>query len=450
VSLLVVGLSHHTAGVPMLERTTLGADPRGKLLADLAGSAHVDEAAVLSTCNRVEVYADVARFHGGVAEVSDLLARHTGVALDELAPHLYVHYEDRAVQHLFEVAAGLDSMVVGEAQILGQVREALREAQLHATAGRALNDLLQRALRAGKRAHAETDIDRTGASLVAVALHLADGHLEGLAGRSAVVVGAGSMAALAAQSLRRAGVGAIAVANRTPDHAARVAAAVDGSGHPLEALPGLLDGADLVVSCVGATGYLLHADAVAAAQARRGARPLYLVDLALPRDIDPEVLAVAGASLVSLEDLADLLRDAAAPGGLDPEAEVEAVRAIVADEVAAHLAARHADAVAPVVVALRARADSVLAAELARLDARVELEPGARAEVEQALRRAVATLLHTPTVRVKELAAESAAGSYAEALHVLFDLDPAVLGRISRADLDPGAADPAAGPGEPS
>jgi glutamyl-tRNA reductase len=434
VSLLVVGLSHRTAGVPMLERATLAADGRGKLLQDLAGSAHVDEAAVLSTCNRVEVYADVAKFHGGVAEVSDLLARHTGLALDEIAPHLYVHYEDRAVQHLFEVAAGLDSMVVGEAQILGQVREALREAQGHATAGRALNDLLQRALRAGKRAHAETDIDRTGASLISVALHLAEGHLGGLAGRSAVVIGAGSMAALSAQSLRRAGVGPIAIANRTPEHAVRVAAAVDGTAHPLDALPGLLDGADLVVACVGATGYLLHADAVAAAQERRGARPIYLVDLALPRDIDPEVLGVAGASLVSLEDLAELLRDAVLPGAPDPEAEVEAVRRIVADEVAAHLAARHADAVAPVVVALRARADSVLAAELARLDGRLDLDPAARAEVEQSLRRAVATLLHTPTVRVKELAAESAAGSYAEALHVLFDLDPAVVGRITQAD----------------
>jgi glutamyl-tRNA reductase len=260
--------------------------------------------------------------------------------------------------------------------------------------------------------------------------------LGGLAGRSAVVVGAGSMAALAAHSLRRAGVGPLAIANRTPEHAGRVAAAVDGRPCALDALPELLDGADIVVACAGAPGYLLHADAVAAAQQRRLGRPLFLIDLGMPRDVDPEVLAVAGASLVSLEDLAELLRDSVIPGGPDPQAEVEAVRRIVADEVANHLAARHAETAAPVVVALRSRADDVLAAELARLDARIDLDPAARAEVEQTLRRAVATLLHAPTVRVKELAAEPAAGSYAEALHVLFDLDPGVVGRISQADVD--------------
>ncbi|MGH3327994.1 MAG: glutamyl-tRNA reductase, partial [Streptomycetales bacterium] len=234
MSVLAVGLSHRSAPVRVLDRAALTAEAREKLLQDVAGADHVAEALVLATCNRVEVYTDVDKFHGGVAAVSELLARHTGLAHEQLTDHLYVHYEDRAVQHLFTVACGLDSMAVGEAQILGQVKSALGLAQRRGTAGRVLNELVQQALRVGKRAHTETDIDRVSRSLVTVGLAAAERTLGTVAGRPALIIGAGSMSALIAASLRRAGAGTITVANRTYDRGARVAAAVGGQAIPLD------------------------------------------------------------------------------------------------------------------------------------------------------------------------------------------------------------------------
>src|SRR3954470_1151129 len=190
MSLLAVGLSHRSAPVALLERVAVVGDDVGKLLHDLQQSAHVDESLVLSTCNRVEVYADVARFHGGVTEISELLSRISGVGLEELTAHLYVHYEDRAVQHLFTVTCGLDSMVLGESQILGQLRSAYRFAQSAGATGRVLNSAVEQALRVGKRVHAETGIDRAGASLVSVGLQSGHQRLGDFSGRHAVVIGA--------------------------------------------------------------------------------------------------------------------------------------------------------------------------------------------------------------------------------------------------------------------
>jgi glutamyl-tRNA reductase len=428
VSVLVVGLSHRSAPVSLLERASLTRETQQKLLTDALDRPHVGEAAVLSTCNRIEVYADVEKFHGGVADVSELLARHTGLGLDELSAHLYVHYEDRAVQHLFTVASGLDSMVVGEGQILAQVRGSLRDAQEAGAAGRVLNELVQQALRVGKRAHAETGIDRAGASLVSVGLDLAGKALGGIEGRTALVVGAGSMSALAAASLRRAGVGRIVIANRTQAHAARVASAVDGEAHPLDALERALPEADIVISCTGATGYVMDAAQFEAAQAVRGGRPVFALDLALPRDIDPIANAVEGLTLVGIEDLGEVLRDH------QTALDVEDARHIVADEVAAFVGAQRAAQVAPVVVALRSRAAEVVDAELDRLDSRLPgLDPVQRDEVARALRRTVEKLLHVPTVRMKELAADEGGHSYAEALHTLFDLDPHAIEAITQA-----------------
>ncbi|MET0740372.1 MAG: glutamyl-tRNA reductase [Candidatus Nanopelagicales bacterium] len=432
MSLLVVGLSHRTAPVPLLERVAFDDDAQAKLLHDAVDAVHVAEAVVLSTCNRVEVYADVEKFHPGVAEISELVSRHRAVGLDELAPHLYVHYEDRAVQHLFTVTCGLDSMVVGESQILGQVKVALRAAQKAGAAGRRLNDLLQHALRVGKRAHTETGIDRAGASLVSVGLELSERALGGLAQRHALVVGAGSMSALTTHSLARSGIGRITVVNRTYAHAQRLAAAVNGTvvvdARPFDELSAALADADLVVSCTGATGYVVSAEAVAEATASdRTDRPMHLLDLALPRDIDPAVLGLPGVTVIDLDDLGDLLRDE------DRSAEVDEAQAIVDEEVEAYIASQRSAQVAPVVVALRSRAADVVAAELARLDARLpDLPEDDRAEIAHALRRAVDKLLHAPTVRIKELAAETDGRDYAQALHVLFDLDPDAVESVSR------------------
>jgi glutamyl-tRNA reductase len=417
----------------MLERLSLPPDAVAKLSQDVSDAVAVTESMVLTTCNRIELYVEADQFHPAVDAVTDRLSRHTGVEHQELVPHLYVHYEDRAVQHAFAVAAGLDSMVVGESQILGQVRAALRTAQAAGTVGRTLNELVQSALRVGKRAHAETGIDAAGASLVAVGLELAARSLSGLGGRSAVVVGAGSMASLAAQSLRRRDV-AVTVVNRTPEHAARLAEQVAGRAAALAGLGTALAGADLLVACTGALGHVVPAEVVRLAQREREARPLVLLDLALPRDIDPEVLGVPGVTLVDLEDLGDVLSAG------EYEQDVDGVRRIVADEVEAFLDARHTDRVAPTVVALRDRAQEILDAELARFDSRRgDLDERARADVEQLLRRVVDKLLHAPTVRVKELAAGPDGDAYAEALHRLFDLDLRTVEALRTPDPEEGS-----------
>jgi glutamyl-tRNA reductase len=430
MSLLVVGLSHRSASVELLERTVLTDDDIDKLLALATSAEHVDEAVALATCNRLEVYADVRKFHGGVQELTDSLVQRTGVPLDALADHLYVHYEDRAVQHLFEVASGLDSMVVGEQQILGQLRAALQTAREAATVGRVLGPVIEHALRAGKRAHAETGIDRAGRSLVSVALDLASHSLDGLSDRSAALVGAGSMSALAATTLHRRGIGALVVVNRTAANAERLARSVDATAMPIEALVDVLSGADLLVSCTGAVGTVVSADTVSAAMRRRPDRPLFVIDLALPRDVDPAARSFPGVTVIDLESLRSVLEDD------DVARDVEAARHIVSQEVGSYLSRQRAERVAPTVVALRARAQQMVDAELARLEARLpDLDERSRREITTAVSRVVDKLLHTPTVRVKELAESPGGDSYADALRELFALDPAAMAAVARADV---------------
>ena len=415
MSVLAVGISHRSAPVSLLEEVTRGVGDTHEVLSELkAGS--VNEAVLLATCNRVEVYADSDDFHPGLDAVTDLLSRRSGVPLEELSKHLYVHWEKQAVLHLFQVACGLDSMVVGEAQILGQLRRAYGLAD--ETAGRVLHELFQTALRVGKRAHAETALDEAGRSLVSVALEHAATAVGSLEGRRVLVVGAGSMGALAGATLRRAGVGEVVVANRTLENAERLALTLEGRGVALSALPEELVAADVVVTSTGATGLVVDHDTVATAVAARGGRPLAVLDLALPRDVDPLVRALPGVTLVDLESLQEAL------AGTEVAAGVEAAREIVREEVGDFLTWQLASRVQPTVVALRGRADEVVESELARLASRLpELDDRTRAEVQHTVRRVVQTLLHTPTVRVKELTESPVGLSYADALRELFGLD---------------------------
>jgi glutamyl-tRNA reductase len=478
MSVLVVGLNHKSAPVATLERAVVTGDTLGKLLRDVFHASDVSGSLVVSTCNRVEVYAEVEKFHGGLSAICELLARHAGIPLPELTPHLYVHYEDRAVQHLLSVACGLDSMVIGESQILGQVRQALRLAREQGTLGRVLSDLGSLALRAGKRAHAETGIDRAGASLVSVGLAAAAERLRerrphagpdspgadddqntldtrdtrgvtaALAGLSVLVVGAGSMSSLAVATATRMGAARLVVANRSAARAGRVAASVSPSvptaTADLSRLPAEIAAADLVVSCTGAPGHVITTDTVAAGLASRepAARALVLLDLALPRDVDPAAGQLPGVTVIGLEAVGEAgnhgLPGAGGPGGWTPgahEEDVAAVRRIVAEELASHVSADRAARVAPTVVALRTKAAEVVDAELARLVGRLGgLDDRARSEIAQSMRRIADKLLHAPTVRVKQLAGSPSGDSYEAVLRVLFDLDPDAVQAVTRAD----------------
>ena len=428
MSVLVVGVSHKSAPVSVLERLTL--DPSGvdKLVHAVAGSDHVLEATVLATCNRVEIYAEVDRFHGSVECVSRLLCELSDDQPEEVVPHLYVHYDDGAVSHLFHVASGLDSMVVGEGQILGQTREALRVGQEAGTIGPALNVLFQQALRVGKRVHAETDVDHAAPSLVTLALQRAVGHVGPLAGKRVLVVGAGSMAALAVSTLSRLGVADVVVASRTEEHARRLAEQYDGRAVPLAGAQAALADADLLVSCTGATGVVLPLSVVAGARVE-AERPLAVVDLALPHDVDPAVAELPGVALIDLARLAEVVNHS------EGATDVAAVRGIVAEEIIAFLAARSSATVTPTVVALRSMATGIVDAEMGRLSARLpDLDPAVRSEVEHAVRRVADKLLHQPTVRVKELANETGTVSYATALAELFSLDPDAVTAVTRAE----------------
>ncbi|GAA5101251.1 glutamyl-tRNA reductase [Nocardia iowensis] len=457
MSVLLVGISHRSAPVSVLEKVAITDADRPKLIDRMLTSSHVSEAMIVSTCNRVEVYAVVDAFHGGLAEVGDLLTKHSGLPLPDLTKHAYVRYSEAAAEHLFAVASGLDSMVIGEQQVLSQIRGAYASADAQQAVGRTLHELAQHALRVGKRVHSETGIDRAGASVVSVALDRAQQVLgaaatgpeeaacvttEGpaaatrvngpLAGRTAVVVGAGAMGGLAVAHLSRAGIGRIIVVNRTIARAKRLAETagthgVAATAMELSRLTEAMAAADVVVTCTGAVGNVVTlADTHRALTERErrtefatAERPLVFCDLGLPRDVEH---AVAGLPGVTVIDIETLQRDPAAGAAADDTA---AARAIVADELAKYLTGQRMAEVTPTVAALRQRAAEVVEAELLRLDSRLpRLADPERDEVARTVRRVVDKLLHAPTVRVKQLASTPGGDSYAEALRELFELKP--------------------------
>jgi glutamyl-tRNA reductase len=440
VNLLVVGVSHHTAPVELLERLSIPTDDTGSVLAALIGQPFVNEAVVLSTCNRVEVYAAVTAFHGGLAEIGSVLADRAGLDVATLASHLYVRYDDDAARHALRVAAGLDSMVVGEAQILGQLRDAYGQAAEHDAAGRFLHELMQQALRVGKRVHAETGIDHAGQSVVSAALALAPG---GVAGRSALVIGAGSMGGLALATLSRAGAGPLLVTNRGADRAQRLAALHGATAVDFTELARTLRTVDVVVCATASPEPVLTDSLVRAAMADRSAGSnLVLLDLAVPRDVAPEAASVPGVVLIDLVRLAATSLDE--PSSVDREA----ADAIVASEVDAFLSWLRGSDVAPTVAALRTRADEVVESELSRLaQRRPDLTPDQRADVAPAIHRVDQRLLHSPTVRVRQLAGTPGGDQYAALLRELFDLAvPGHADNLTRAvSVDGRSASPRAG-----
>lgn len=422
MSVLAVSVSHSTTSVDVLARVAMDAVTATKLAQAMTASDHVDEAVVLSTCNRTEMYASVSRFHAGLDDVTAALSSVSGVAVADLRQMCAVYFDEGAVAHTFAVAAGLDSMVVGENQILGQVKAALTACQTHGTVGTVLNALFQQALRVGKRVHTETEIGSAGRSLVTAAYELLESDLGPIAGRRLLVLGAGSMASLAARTAA-AGGAQVTCVNRTYERARRLAESLGAQARPLSELSEALRDADLVVACTGARDVYLDAEQL------RGSPVLGIVDLALPADVCDDV-ADLGMVLVNLARLVADQPDHAS------RAEVEAARSLVSGEVNDFLGLRRAAQVAPTVVALRTMASEVVSAELARLDGRApDLTPREREEVHRAVRRVVDKLLHQPTVRVQELSADPESVDYAAALRELFALDPQAVAAVMSPDV---------------
>jgi glutamyl-tRNA reductase len=421
VSFVVVGLNHRTVPLPVLERATVPAALVPKALRDLAGREYLAEVALLSTCNRTEVYALCTKFHPGVADASEFLAEQAGMRATDLAEHIYSYYDEAAVAHLFGVAAGVDSVILGEGQILGQVRDALKIAEEEGTAHQSLARIFRHAIEVGKRSRAETGIGRGATSLSSAAVALAAERLGTLVERRVLVLGAGEMGEGMARSLAGSGVAEVVVAGRGTERSTELASRVGGRSVPIEQLPQALVATDLVLTSTGATEVVITQDEVEVAMQRRFGRPLLIVDIAVPRDVDPGVADVPGITLLDMDDL-----KAFAENSMDRRRrEVARVRRIISAELERLRTERTAREVAPLVSALRSRGEDIRLSELERFRSRLEsLEPKAAEAIEALTRGIVAKLLHEPTVRVKEAAGSGRGDLYADALTALFDLEP--------------------------
>ncbi len=419
VSIVVMGVSHRSAPLELLERCTVPATDVPKRLGDLASCENVSEAVVVSTCNRTEAYVVAERFHAAFGEVRDFFCTLSGAAPAELSDHLYVHYDDDAARHLFRVTSGLDSAVLGEHEILGQVRTAWDAARTEGTAGTVLNQLFRHGISAGKRARTETDISRGTASISHAAVSMAKNHLGTLEGSRVLVVGAGEMAEGMIVALAAAGPAAVQVANRTPSHAEALAARVGGHQLPLANLEDALVEVDLLLTSTGATSVIVDHASVGAVIERRAGRPLLIVDIAVPRDVDPAVARLAGVTLLDMDDLSRF----ADTGHVRRQAEVAAVESILVDETERFSADRSAREMAPLIESLRGQAEAVRRAEIERaLAAHPDLDEDAREALERATAALVNKLLHQPTVALRTAAGKAKGDRLADSVRDLFDL----------------------------
>ncbi len=420
MSVVVIGLNHRTMPLDLFERMTVDGGRLPKALHDLASRQHLGEVVVLSTCNRTEVYALAEKFHGAYGDVRNFLAELAFVTPDEFADHLYVHYDTEAVRHLFTVAAGLDSAVLGENEILGQVRSAWERAGEEGTTGPVLNLLFRHALEAGKRARTDTAIARGTASVSHAAVEMAAQRVGDLAGKRVLVMGAGDMAEGMASALQRAGVTDVFVANRTWHKARALADRIGGTAVRLSDLPAALCEIDLMLTSTGATVPVVERDDFEPVMAERGGRELLIVDIAVPRDVDPTVSELAGVTLLDMGDLRVF-----AQVGVDRRAaEVAAVEVIVGEEAERFRSASSARSAAPVLGSLHGWAEGVRAAELARFDARLEgLDERQRDAVEALAKGLANKLLHRPTMALREHAGTPTGDRLADALRQLYDLD---------------------------
>ncbi len=419
MSVIVVGLNHTTAPVEMRERVAVPASRMVKAVHDLATRNHLAEVVLLSTCNRTEVYVRCTKFHNAVSDVLDFLAEQASLEPDDFAEHLYTYYDDGAVAHLFRVAAGLDSMIVGEGEILGQVREAWRLAEAEGAAGPMLDRVFRHAIEAGKRARTETGIGRNTLSVSSAAVSLAERTLETLQGRSVLILGAGDVAQGMGRALAAAGVSDVAVANRTHARAVELAARVGGRPVTLPEVTDVLRGVDLLLTATDSTEVHIEREDIEAVMEARDGRPLVVVDCAVPRDVDPGAGRVEGVTLLDM----DSLKAFTEASMHERRREVGKVQAILMEEIERFQLDRTMRTVAPLVAALRERGEDIRNNELARSTNRLAgLSEDERAAVDALTRSIISKLLHEPTTRLKEAAGTARGELFADALAALFDL----------------------------
>jgi glutamyl-tRNA reductase len=425
--IVVIGLSHRTAPVQVRERLAAGADTLPTVLARLALRRELGEAMFLSTCNRVEVVALVAGHssaEGARHAIREELARQGGASSgEELAPYLYEKVGDEAVRHIFRVACSLDSMVLGEPQILGQVKDAYEAAVAAGTLKGTLGRCMSQAFSVAKRVRTETEIGAGSVSISSVAVDLATRIFGDLADRTVLLLGAGEMAEAAAKSLVK-GARALRICNRSFDRAAALAGQMHASAVPWDALPEELAVADVVVASTASTTYVVTRKMVQQAMRSRKGRTLLFVDIAVPRNVDPTVHGLDNAYVYNVDDL----EQEVARGLQARQSYVQAAEAIVDGQVAEFLAWRRGLEVQPTLVAMRAKARAVVLAELdVSLKGRLKhLGEADRAALKQMVESAVGKLLHSPTAKLKARAVEGEdAQDLAAAVRYLFDLQEA-------------------------
>lgn len=428
MSVVVVGLNYRSVPLEVLEQVAVSAEQLPKALHDLRAREFLNEVVVVSTCMRTEVYALASRYHGGINEIRKFLAAWSGAPLEDVAGQVYEFHDETAVSHLFRVASGLDSAVLGEGEILGQVRDAWTAAQVERTCGPVLSALFRRAVETGKRVRSETAIARGTTSLSQAALAMATERLGFLAARTTLVIGAGEMgdamavalgASLATDDLAGPSGGALLIANRTSSRAASLAARTGGSAVAWEDVGGAVVQADLVLASTASAEVVLDARALARLLPERAGRHLLIVDIGMPRNVDPAVGELDGVTLLDIDDLRAFV-DVAMEGR---RAELPAAEAIVSEEVGRHVAIAAEQEVIPLVVALRDRGEAVRLAELRRFSPRLaDLDEKQWRAVEALSRGIVAKLLHEPTVGVKAQAGSVEGEQLAAALAKLFEL----------------------------
>jgi glutamyl-tRNA reductase len=418
-SILALGISHKTAPLDLRERLALPDGRAVHVLAEIVRHDEIHEAVAISTCNRTELYMVVGDAVEAESAALGCMSRQVGLRPTELVGKLYSLREDEAVRHLFEVAAGLDSMIVGEAEVLGQVKRAYELALVEGVTGPLSNRLFRDAIGAGKRVRTETEIGRSHASVSSVAVDLARSLLGDLSERTVLVIGAGENAELTAKALHQRGAATVFVANRRYDRAIGLAQRFGGTAIRFEDMPARLVETDIVVSATASPHQIVGRDELAVVMEQREGRPLLVIDIAVPRDIEPAVRDLAG---VSLYDMDDLQREVAQKLSVQ-EAEATRARSIVGEE--AERFARWIDSlqVVPTIAALRERADAIVDQVLRENDPRwVSLGDADRARVELMARAVVNRLLHEPTLRLKGAEADDSY-VYVQALRELFGIE---------------------------